>query len=225
MRDDPPRKTLDAINTTYLPNRENDVTCQQPADPAASDEASSAASSSNLKEELEQSYSAQDVAIGMKWYEMQSESKRASMRNPIACIIQALKGGYAQEEVASANKEVAAKLAQDRDAQQKRSAVKREMTSNERLAQQLIFKFAHCAGWRHRLDSKCFVVHNESVEKVRDEETGASVCFMPDGTKRFGAPAVRVDFELPPGEFKQTLKDFFRESQWVQDEKEMMNEG
>lgn len=224
MREDPNREMRDAINTTYLQDRKNGVTyCQHPElpkneapkPPAGSGDPCSAASLSNLKEELEQSFSKYETSIGLKWYEMQTDTKRAGMKKPIACIIQALKGGYAQQEVEAKNSEVAAKLQKDREIKQKAEAKKIEMNSNEKLAHQLVNKFSQMNGWRHKLDGKCFVVFNDSVEKFRDEETGSPCCIMPSGKKRFGSPGVRGDFGMSHEEFKIIFKDFFEESQWI----------
>lgn len=206
-----------AINTTYLSNKRNDVTCKSPSGPAASDEASSAASSSDLKKELEQTFSAQEVSIGMKWYELQTDHKRSSMKKPIACIVKALKEGYAHREVASKNAEMAAELSQQRETTLKKLEAKKETAANERLANQLSVKFSHCPGWRHKLDSKCFVVYYDGAEKVQDEDAGCFVWHMPDGTKRFLIPAVRVNFDLPHSTFKSRLKSFFKECQWEED--------
>jgi len=54
----PSLKSKDAINTLYLPEKKNDVTCKR-----------AVVSSSDLKEELEKLFPPQEAAIGLKWYD------------------------------------------------------------------------------------------------------------------------------------------------------------
>lgn len=208
-------KNEDAINTTYLSNRENDVTCK------GSDEPSAAASSEDLMRiELLYSYSKKEVDIAMEWYSRQTQAKKDSMKKPIACIINAIKGGYAQEEVAAANKEVAAQLQQEERVKLQEAEKKAELGTNRKLAEQLVTKFSHMNGWSHSLDSKGFSVNNLSVEKGEDTTNGCSLAYyiLPDGTKCYGKNHyVRVNFDLPHQEFKKQLKDFFTQAEWTQE--------
>lgn len=208
--DGSPQNSGDAIKTTSLPNNKNGVTCK------SSDELSAAASSSNLKEKLEQSFSAKDTELGLRWYELQGKVKRSKMKKPIACIVNAIKGGYAQEEVASKNQEVAAQLEKDREVKKKTLFKKKEMSLNEKLAHQLITKFSHMKGWRHKIHSKGFIVFNYLVERTPDKESlaGGTISIMPNGAKRYGSPSVWVDFDQPNENFKNSLKEFFLECQW-----------
>lgn len=208
-------KNTHAYNTTYSnKDRTSGVTCKRPEGPEAANAAEVAVSFLEIRKELERSVSATDVLIGLKWYQLQAEAKRTAMKKPIACIMQALKDGYAEKEVAANDKEVAAQLEKKREERKQVKHRKTEMNVNEKLAHQIIFKYSECEGWKHKIDSKCFVVFNDKVEKTRDEETAISLCIMPNGKKRFGNPAVRVDFDLSPNEFKSLLKEFFVECNW-----------
>jgi hypothetical protein len=148
---------------------------------------------------------------------MQTQTKKDSMKKPIACIINAIKGGYAQEEVAAANKEVAAQLQQEERVKLQEAEKKAELDTNRKLAEQLVTKFSHVKGWTHNLDSKGFSVNNEGVEKGEDTENGCSLAYyiLPDGKKCYGKNHfLRVTFDLPHTEFKKQLKDFFNEAEW-----------
>lgn len=207
----PPDKMSIAINTTYLPNKKNDVTCKGSDDPPA------AVSSSKLKEELEQSYTQDEVEIGMKWYEMQSPSKKQNMKKPIACIVNALNGGYAHEEVASQNAQLAAQLAQEREKKKQKEEVKEEINSNAQLAAYLVKKFSHLSVWKHSIDKKGFSITNEGVEKGEDDANGCRMHYyiLPSGEKRYGKNHfIRVDFDLPASQFKKEIKTFFEEASW-----------
>jgi len=203
-----------AINTTYLSNRENDVTCK------GSDEPSAAASSEDLMRiELLYSFSKKETDIGIEWYRMQTQTKKDSMKKPIACIINAIKGGYAQEDVSAANKEVEAQLQQEERVKLQEAEKKSELDTNRKLAEQLVTKFSHMNGWSHSLDSKGFSVNNLSVEKGEDTTNGCSLAYyiLPDGTKCYGKNHyVRVNFDLPHQEFKKQIKDFFTQAEWTQ---------
>ena len=206
-------KFEDAINTTYLSNRENDVTCK------GSDEPRAASSEDLMRIELLYSYSKKEVDIGLEWYKMQTQTKKDSMKKPIACIINAIKGGYAQEEVAAANKEIAAHLQQEEREKLKKAEKKAEVDTNKKLAEQLVQKFSHMKCWSHQIFEKFFVVKNLGVECGEDIEDGCSLKYhiLPSGEKRRGAGHfVRVEFSLPHGEFKKQLKDFFKEAEWTQ---------
>jgi len=219
-----PPNSGDHINTTYLLNNINDVTGKGAEAQPAPSAAAHVVSLCELKKELGNSYSEPAIEIGVKWYEIQSPSKKAKMNNPIACISNALKKGYAQTEVAAYNKEVAAKLAQKQELKEKDEIKKSEMCANEKLAHQLVKNSSHLDGFSYKMDSTCFRVFNHSVEKVRDpdSEAGGSISLMPDGTKRYGNPAIRVDFSLPPKEFREALKKFFNECLWnLSQEKQM----
>jgi len=213
--DDPPQNSGGAINTTYLPNRKNDVTCKKPNEEGKEPKRDAAAFSLNLKKELEESFPIQEAEIGMKWYEMQSSQKKGRMKKPIACIIKAITEGYAHKEVSENNSRISCHLEENQQHQLKKHKKKKESESNKMLAKQLVIKFSHLEGWRHKMDSTCFVVYNDSVEKFRDENTGACICYMPDGSKRFGAPAVRVEYDISPHQFRTTLKEFLFQSQWT----------
>lgn len=201
-----------AYNTTYYPNRTSDVTCKEADAPVA-------ASLLDLRKELGKSFSPKDIEIGMQWYKLQSDSKKATMKKPIAYITKALQGGYAQEGVAEKDDELKQELQEKKEIKQQQEMETQEMNNNVKLAHQLIFKFAESDGWRHKIDSKCFVVFNDSIEPTKDEETGLKVCIMPNGTKRFGTPAVRVDFDMSQQEFRSTLQKFFIESKWKEEPK------
>jgi len=212
MRDGPPRKIRDAINTTYLPDNQNDGTCK------GSDEPSVAVSfEERMRKELECSYSKADVDIMMQWYEMQTEAKKSSMKKPIACVINAHKGGYAQEEVASKNREVAQQLQQQEKIKLQKAEKKQEENQNKKLAEQLIEKFSHLQVWSHSIDAKGFSVTNEGVEKGEDDHHGCNLSYyiLPSGKKCYGKKHfTRVSFDMPHEEFKKILKNFFNEAEW-----------
>jgi len=215
MSSDPLDQTSTAINTTYLPNRKNDVTCKETRSPADSDESCSAVFISKLEKELQQSFSDKDVAIGLGWYTGLSEDRRKRLKKPIACIIRALKDGYAQKEVEAQNTQVAAQIEKKRRLDHDKKLSQEEKSSNYQLAQHLISKFSTLPGWRHRLYKKCFVIHNDELKPYRDEETGAIQSLMPDGSIHFGTPGIRVDFDLSPTKFSETLKEFFAKCRWA----------
>ncbi len=210
----PSAKNAHAINTTYLLNKRNDVTCKEPPIPANSDEVSAAASFSKLKEDLENSFSNTEVAIGMKWYEMQSDAKKATMKKPIACIVQALKGGYAHKEVSAQNAQLAAQRSQETQEKFIRDKAKKEMNSNEKLSHQLILKFSGRKGWRHSIDSKGFTIFCDAAKKCKDPESNSTFYSMPNGEEWAGTLGLRVPFDLPPQEFKHILKKYFVMSEW-----------
>ncbi len=208
-----PAKSAAALNTTYLQYRTSDVTCKDPDGSAASSEACSAAFLCSLKKDLEQSFPAGEVAIGMEWYEMQSDSKRAAMKKPIACIIKALKDGYAHEDVSSKNAEIEIQIRQERETKVKKEARNTEINSNKNLAEKLILKFSHLKGWRHKIDSKCFVIYNDDATRCR-ELGGDTYHLMSNGDKRWGTLGERMEFDMKPSEFRKTLEKYLVQSLW-----------
>lgn len=207
--DGPPKKSGDAINTTYLPDNKNDGTCKGSDDPSVA-----VSFEERMRKELEYSYSKADVDIMMQWYEMQTENQKSSMKKPIACVINAYNEGYAQEEVASRNQQVAQQMHQHEKKKLEVAQKKTEEEQNRKLAFQLIDKFSHMKVWSHDISEKRFSIKNEGVEKGKDENN-LIYCVLPSGKKLYGKNhAVIVNFEMPHAEFKKTLKDFFLEAEW-----------
>jgi hypothetical protein len=211
--DGPPKKSLDAINTTYLPDNQNDGTCK------SSDELSVAVSfEEKMRKELEESYSREDVDIMMQWYEMQTDAKKATMKKPIACVINAHKGGYAQEEVASKNIEIAEKIQEKKAARLQKEKKKEEEEKNKKFAHHLIKKFSHLEEWSHSTDSKTFSILNVGVTKGEETVQGTGCLnyyILPSGEKRYGSNHfVRVSFEQSHIQFTNQLKNFFNETEW-----------
>lgn len=219
-----PARSADALNTTYLHNRTSDVTCKRPDGPADSNESCVAASSlEELRKELELSFSKVEADIGMTWYQMQSEAKRATMKKPIACIVKALQEGYAQEDVASSNKEIAAKLKEEKREIEKINQKRSEVTSNKKLADHIVNKFSHLNGWEHKIDSKGFSIINRALPQYEEHMEGTGLVnyfILPNGKKHYQKTLfVRVNFELPMNQFKQELRDFFEMCDWNEEAK------
>ena len=207
MTEGPPVKMTDAIKTTSLPNKKNDVTSKD------SDESGDAALLLSLKEELEPYFSVSEAAIGMEWYVMQPDSKKVKMRNPVACITQAIKDGYAHEEVAQNNAEVAAQLEKKREEVAQKKVKKEEFERNKKLAHLLIEKYSHEEGWDCCIASSFISIRNKNLKKAQwDKPT-----LMPDGSEFWGHVFVSASFRLPPLEFKKFLEGFIKRNLWTKE--------
>jgi hypothetical protein len=211
-------KNEDAINTTYLHNRKSDVTCKGGKPPIA------AASSDPIRKELENSFSKAQVEVMMDWYSLQTEEKKAGMKNPVACIISAYKNGYAVEQVQEVKAEEAkrdASKAQELQVKRKRYE---EMGNNEKLAHQIADRCKEYPGMECKVDSKCFFVKCVNAQESRVDDPSSPFhggrCFvMPSGGIWHGANGVRVDFDLPSDRFKKDLKLYFEMCLWTKESK------
>lgn len=206
-------KNADAINTTYLLNNTNNETCK------GSDEPTPAVSFENsIRKELRYSFSPTETEIGVEWYRLQTESKKEKMKNPIACIINALQEGYAHSEVEASRvqsqQEYEKKLLEKK--QIEKNKYEREM--NVKLAHQLVKKFSHFKGWKHEIYENGMSIINENVEKGQDWEGGSRLNYyiLPCGTRKYGKTHfIKIYFDIPSSEFKNSIKDFLREAQWI----------
>lgn len=202
----------DAINTTYFPNKKNDVTCQDPRT-ADSDESCTAVFLSKLEQELGKAFSAKDAALGIAWYRGLTEERRKQMKKPIACIVRALKDGYAQQEVQSQNDQDAREIEKTWKIAENKKLAQEDREANYRFARHLIYKFSTLRGWVHRLGCERFSVRNTAIKSSRGSD-GGTHALMPDGSIYYGTIAVSVDLDLPPQEFRETLKIFFDKCEW-----------
>ncbi len=209
MSDDPPAKMSDAINTTYLPNKKNSVTCKK----------EDAAFPLELKKELEQVCSKEDVVLGLKWYDIQTEARKENMKNPIACIINAIKKGYCREKVEEHDNLLAEQKEKKHQQIQKLKTKKKEFSENEKFAHKIINEFQRNKGFRPRMAKEFFVIFNDSLEKHRDLETSTPYFELPSGEKHYGAKAaIKVDFNQPSSTFKKEIKKFLLLNNWVSQE-------
>jgi len=208
MSIDPSDKMSIAINTTYLPNKKNDVTCQGADAPPA------AASSSELRKELQESFPAPEVEIGLRWYENQNANKKARMKKPIACIVKALKDGYAHKEVSAQNAEVASHREKHLSTERSRQLKHQATQGNQRLAEHVVDKFSGKPGWKHLLDAEGLSVSNSSLQSSRDPESGAKITVMPDGSTMHGHVGIRANFDLSSKEFATIVNEFFKKNLW-----------
>ncbi len=202
-------KFEDAINTTYLNNNKNDVTCK------GSDEPPAVSFEDSLRMELLYSFSKSETDIGMRWYGLQSSHKKDKMKKPIACIIQALKEGYAQQEVEKAQEEIEKNLQESEKKKIEYAEKEKEKSQNKHLALHLVEKFSHMTQWEHKIDSEGFSITNHGVKKFKDEDS-LGFYVLPSGKKCYGKNHfLRVSYDLPPSQFKKELQHFFTEAQWT----------
>jgi len=55
------------------------------------------------------------------------------------------------------------------------------------------------------------------LESKREEESGATITVMPDGSILRGYKGVRANFNLPSKEFKARLIDFLKMNLWIKE--------
>jgi hypothetical protein len=199
-------KVSDTINTTYLPNRKNGVTCKT----------SAAAFFEDARKELEQSFSKEEVTLALKWYEIQTPARKERMENPIACMVDAIQKGYCREKVLEHEEVMAEQEAEKHERIHKVKTKKRELSENEKFAHRILKEYQRTEGFSHRIDSACVVISNDLLEKHRDEETGAPYFKMPSGEKYFNVKAaVRINFNEPSTVFKKEIKKFLVLNKWI----------
>lgn len=211
----PSDKVSVANNTTYYPNKISSVTCKGSDDPGA-------APFENLRKELEREMTSENAALGIRWYFLQTDKKRDEMKKPIACIINAIKKGYAREQVDEEKAKTQEIQKEKKKVVEKIVEKKKELSLNEKYAKKVLEECGFQEGFQYKMDRACFVITNTSLEKQRDEETNAPYFIFPSGHKHYGArAAVRVEFKDSYTEFKSKINSFVRENGWTSTPKRM----
>ena len=141
------------------------------------------------------------------------------MRKPIACIIEAIRRGYAQEAVETKEtQEYQKKEAQMKEERLQTDREKLRIKYNRAKAQILIDACADFPGWRHELSGELFTVWNDNLKK---KDSDLTTYLFPNGEEWMGQePAWYGRLTNHPGELWETesilsWKRFFDNSGWT----------
>jgi len=151
------------------------------------------------------------VTLGMAWWAMQSISSKRAMINPAACIVKAIKAGYALTTLQGKDREFNRNNYNKTNEKAKEYLKKRDTQQRRSFASFIKAKCDKAEGVRCLIDTAGVSLFCSAAKKTRDPNSVSHFYQMPNG-ETHRAAGVRLNFSDPTQSFHAEAKEYLKKS-------------